>query len=420
MSKFREQLATVTPPYDWDDDLTLDGTEESEEWVAAGNHDLDLLEPDADDLSDDDLQAIILDAEESFSGNYDSQLSDALRHYADSGDLLGLYIKEAGQTPLLTSAEELELGLKVEYARELQASLSELAARLGEQSEAYFDALSEVQEKLEDARQARDKLVTANLRLVISVAKRYRGHGLPFMDLIQEGNLGLLRAIEKFKPKLGNRFSTYATWWIRQKVVRALINQSRTIRVPLHLNEKIRQVYEVNERFTQEHGRLPTPDELEQEMGLSSLEVQRLLGAIKIQPGSLNDLVGDDEDTERGDFIFDPDALTLEEIAVNNALSEVIETILLEIESHPDKNVRRLAVIVRMRKGLLPDVHGKTFTLEEVAERLSITRERVRQLEATAYEWVLRIGMKHGLPAYVDGTSSGNTGINVRKQRKSK
>ena len=252
-----------------------------------------------------------------------------------------LYLREIGKIPLLTSEEELALAKRV----------------------------------VEGDRRAKDKMAEANMRLVVSIAKRYSGRGLDFLDLIQEGNTGLLRAVEKFDPDKGFKFSTYATWWIRQAITRAIADQARTIRIPVHMVETINKLLRTQRRMTQELNREPTVEELAKELDMEPDKIEYVM-KIKQDITSLDGAVGrdDDEDSVLGDFIEDEDSATPEESASVQLLKEQVQAALGALSDREQK-------IIRMRFGL---DNGKSHTLEEVGQEFAVTRERIRQIEAKA------------------------------------
>ena len=292
--------------------------------------------PDMADLEEPNL-ADLAEEEELDEAALNSQYLDDV-----SDDSVRLYLREIGKIPLLTGDEELELAQKVK----------------------------------EGDKRAKDKMAEANMRLVVSIAKRYSGRGLDFLDLIQEGNTGLLRAVEKFDPDKGFKFSTYATWWIRQAITLAIADQARVIRIPVHMVETINKLLRTQRRMTQELNREPTMDELAKELDMEPSKIEYVM-KIKQDIHSLDAGVGRDgeeEDSVLGDFIEDEDSTTPEESASNQLLKEQVQAILSSLSDREQK-------IVKMRFGL---DNGKSHTLEEVGQEFAVTRERIRQIEAKA------------------------------------
>jgi len=283
----------------------------------------------------------------------------------DSDDTVSLYMREVGRIPLLTAEEEVILAKRLERGREARQRLR----RNGHDRERR----KRLEWEIEDGEMARKHLVKANSRLVISMAKKYIGQGVPFLDLIQEGNLGLMKAVEKFDYKRGHKFSTYATWWIRQAITRAIADQGRTIRVPVHMSDRIRKLYRLSQRLEKELGRAPTPEEIAREMDLPFKKVRWLL-RISQRPLSLEKPVGEERDSELGDFIRDEDAPAPSDTASHNLLQEELEQIFTALTP-------REARVLQLRFGLKD---GHAYTLKEVGEKFGLTRERIRQIEAEA------------------------------------
>ena len=290
-------------------------------------------------LNDDDFDPTLIDEEESedldslTTGQYLDDVSD---------DSVRLYLREIGKIPLLSAEEEMDLARRI----------------------------------IEGDKRAKDKMAEANMRLVVSIAKRYSGRGLDFLDLIQEGNTGLLRAVEKFDPDKGFKFSTYATWWIRQAITRAIADQARTIRIPVHMVETINKLLRTQRRMTQELNREPTIDELAKELDMEPEKIEYVI-KIKQDISSLDAGVGrdgEDDDSVLQDFIVDEDTVSPEDSASNQLLKEQVQDILSSLSDREQK-------IVRMRFGL---DNGKNHTLEEVGQEFAVTRERIRQIEAKA------------------------------------
>lgn len=280
-------------------------------------------------------------------------------------DPLGLYLKEISQVPLLTAEEEVELAKRMEAGRAAQKELK--------RNDLTPEERERLQAIVEDGMAARAHLIRANSRLVVSVAKKYIGRGMPFLDLIQEGNIGLVRTADKFNYRLGHKFSTYATWWIRQAVTRAIADQSRTIRVPVHMGDQITKLLRTAHRLTQELGREPTSQELADEMEIPRQKAEEMLKA-SYHPLSLDMPIDDEGENELGDFIEDGRVVMPDEDVNMAELRALLQEMLQEL---PPRAVR----ILQLRYGLLD---GQTYTLEEIGKKLGVTRERVRQIEAQA------------------------------------
>jgi RNA polymerase primary sigma factor len=284
-----------------------------------------------------------------------------------SDDTVGLYLKEMARVPLLSTEEEVDLAKRIERGKMADGKLAKLNGNASASTRQELFVL------LEDARAARDHLIKANTRLVVSIAKKYMSRGVPFLDLIQEGNLGLMKAVEKFDYHRGYRFSTYATWWIRQTITRAIADQGRTIRVPVHMSDRIRRLYKVARQMEQELGRKPTPDEIGKNLGVDSRKVQWMM-RVSWRPLSLETPVGEEEDSELGSFVEDESTPTPTQSAYQNLLRDKIEEVLSTLSP-------REARILRLRFGLH---NGRPYTLEEVGQKFGLTRERIRQIEGKA------------------------------------
>src|SRR5215813_5685119 len=301
-------------------------------------------------------------------------------------DPVGLYFRQMAQEPLLTAQEEIELAKRIEVGKEARRCLYRSGAR-----ELYGVAwVSHMERLVQDGQNAREHLGRANTRLVVSIAKRYMGQGLPFPDLIQEGNVGLMRAVDKYDYKRGNRFSTYATWWFRQAITRALAQKTRTIRIPLHMTERIRQMYRTAQLLEQNLGRRPTPEEIAMEMELPAENVRGMMDASQ-HAIALERPVGDDGDSEFGDFIEDQDSPSPVESATQHLLQETIEEVLSELTP-------RQSHILRLRFGL---GGGDLHTLEEIANKFGLSRERIRQLEKEALRRLRHPRLAHNLRDYL-------------------
>lgn len=282
-----------------------------------------------------------------------------------SDDMVGLYLKEMAHVPLLNTEEEVQLAKLLKKGEAAQRRLSKNGHNPNQQIQ--------LEQIIEDGRIAREHLIKANTRLVVSIAKKYVGRGVSFLDLVQEGNLGLMKAVEKFDYKRGYRFSTYATWWIRQTITRAIADQGRTIRVPVHMSDRIRRLYKVARELEQCNGRKPTPEEIALELDLEPRKVQWML-KVSWPTLSLEHPVGEEDDNEMGSFIEDDTTLTPTQHAYQNLLHEKVEEVLNTLSP-------REARILRLRFGL---VNGRSYTLEEVGQKFGLTRERIRQIEGKA------------------------------------
>ncbi|KAA3648220.1 MAG: RNA polymerase subunit sigma [Chloroflexi bacterium] len=285
----------------------------------------------------------------------------------ESVDAVGLYLKEMSRVPLLNNVEEVDLAKRIERAKKAQRQLKKLNSRAATKSRQELGML------IQDGHDAREHLIKANTRLVVSIAKRYMGRGVPFLDLIQEGNLGLMKAVNKYDYRRGFRFSTYATWWIRQTITRAIADQGRTIRVPVHMIDRIRLMYKTARQLEQKLGRPPQVEELSAALEMDVRKVQWML-KVSWLPLSLESPVGDEDDSELGMFVEDEKTPSPGQSAYQNMLGDKIEEILETLSP-------REARILRLRFGL---DDGRQYTLEEVGERFGLTRERIRQIEGKA------------------------------------
>ncbi len=311
----------------------------------------------ADDDDDQDLSLFEEDEDEDEDAE-EGQATD---------DSIALYLREMARVPLLTTAEEVSLAKRMERGEHAAARLKATSATRTVDSDARLRA------SIEDGRLARDHIIKANTRLVVSIAKKYMGRGVHFLDLIQEGNLGLMKAVEKFNYKLGFRFSTYATWWIRQTITRAIADQARTIRVPVHMNDRIRQLYKVTHELEQSLGRKPQPAEIAAEMGLDPGKIE-WMQTVSWRPLSLEQPVGEEEDSEFGSLIEDETEPSPSQTVIETLLRDKVEQVLSTLTPREQR-------IIRLRFGL---VNGKSYTLEEVGQKFGLTRERIRQIENRA------------------------------------
>ena len=300
----------------------------------------------------------------------------------DTDDTIGLYLKEVGRVPLLTAVEEVELAQRIERGRLAREELA--------RGNVTPRRRQELQMLIEDGWAAREHLITANSRLVISVAKKYMGRGVPFLDLIQEGNIGLIRAAKKFDYRRGHKFSTYATWWIRQAVTRAIADQGRTIRVPVHMGDQINKLLRVQHQLTQRLGRDPTVEELAVSLEVTPQKVENMIQVAR-RPLSLETPTDDEEDSVLGDFIQDDEFPAPDDTATYNLLREHLDSVL---DGLPPREVR----ILQLRYGLLD---GQAYTLEEVGRKMGVTRERVRQIEAQALSRLRHPAIRRKLREYL-------------------
>jgi len=288
-----------------------------------------------------------------------------------TADPVRMYLKEIGKVPLLTGPQEVDLAQRIEAGLVAAAKVADLEDRYGDTDLIPQAELVRLEASVADGLQAKRELIEANLRLVVSIAKRYLGRGMLFLDLIQEGNLGLIRAVEKFDYTKGFKFSTYATWWIRQAITRAIADQARTIRIPVHMVETINKVLRVQRQMLQELGREPTVEELAAKVGLTPARV-REIQRLALEPVSLETPVGEEDESHLGDFIEDQQAVAPADAAARALLNEAVGEALEELTDRERK-------IVRLRFGL---EDGQARTLEEVGKEFGVTRERIRQIES--------------------------------------
>jgi RNA polymerase primary sigma factor len=351
------------------DDEQVDGVlEELERHNVVCNMDAPLEE---DEVGDDEFDPS--DEEEVDMENIDLSVPDGV----SIEDPVRMYLKEIGKVQLLSADEEIELAKKMEEGAEAAEKLKELEAKLEEASASQKTKLEKEIKELKitvaDGEDAKNKLAEANLRLVVSIAKRYVGRGMLFLDLIQEGNLGLIKAVEKFDYRKGYKFSTYATWWIRQAITRAIADQARTIRIPVHMVETINKLIRVSRQLLQELGREPTPEEIAEELDMPVERVREIL-KISQEPVSLETPIGEEEDSHLGDFIQDDNVPVPADAATFTLLREQLGEVL-------DTLTEREQKVLILRFGL---EDGRGRTLEEVGKEFNVTRERIRQIEAKA------------------------------------
>ncbi|MCI7493021.1 MAG: RNA polymerase sigma factor RpoD [Lachnobacterium sp.] len=340
---------------------------------------LDYLEHNGIDVlkmtEDDDADDIILDEEDEVEVE---KIDLSVPEGVSVEDPVRMYLKEIGKVPLLSAEEEIDLAQKMEEGNVAQEKIIILKKRIEEsEDEAEIADLKEeiktLQKDVDAGAEAKKRLAEANLRLVVSIAKRYVGRGMLFLDLIQEGNLGLIKAVEKFDYRKGYKFSTYATWWIRQAITRAIADQARTIRIPVHMVETINKLIRVSRQLLQELGREPSPEEIAEEMGMPVERVREIL-KISQEPVSLETPIGEEEDSHLGDFIKDDNVPVPADAAAFTLLKEQLEEVLGTLTEREQK-------VLTLRFGL---EDGRARTLEEVGKEFNVTRERIRQIEAKA------------------------------------
>ncbi|WP_242622631.1 RNA polymerase sigma factor RpoD [Lachnoclostridium sp. Marseille-P6806] len=350
--------------------------------------------------SDDEL----MNEEEENEGEKELEIDmDAMAEGVNIEDPVRMYLKEIGKVPLLSADEEIDLAKKMEAGRlaeELSAKgITETAGGSPEGLELTEEELEIVRDKSREelalmqsrGTDAKNRLAEANLRLVVSIAKRYVGRGMLFLDLIQEGNLGLIKAVEKFDYRKGFKFSTYATWWIRQAITRAIADQARTIRIPVHMVETINKLVRVSRQLLQDLGREPTPAEIAAEMGIGEERVREII-KIAQEPVSLETPIGEEEDSHLGDFIQDDNVPVPAEAAAFSLLQDQLQEVLDTLTDREQK-------VLRLRFGL---DDGRARTLEEVGKEFNVTRERIRQIEAKALRKLRHPSRSRKLKDYLD------------------
>ena len=346
------------------------------------------ISDDDDDVDDD----ILLDEEDEVEvDKIDLSVPDGV----SVEDPVRMYLKEIGKVPLLSADEEIELAQKMEDGAVAAEKISILKGRMDnatdEEKADLKDEIKKLQKEVDFGADAKKRLAEANLRLVVSIAKRYVGRGMLFLDLIQEGNLGLIKAVEKFDYKKGYKFSTYATWWIRQAITRAIADQARTIRIPVHMVETINKLIRVSRQLLQELGREPSPEEIAAEMNMTVERVREILN-ISQEPVSLETPIGEEEDSHLGDFIKDDNVPVPADAAAFTLLKEQLEEVLGTLTEREQK-------VLRLRFGL---DDGRARTLEEVGKEFNVTRERIRQIEAKALRKLRHPSRSRKLKDYLD------------------
>lgn len=346
-------------------------------------------EPEALLMNDED--AVIEEEDELDVENIDLSVPEGV----SIEDPVRMYLKEIGKVPLLTADEEIVLAKQMEAGADAHNRLEEIEELLKDADDEKRAELLKEQKQMKmleyAGEEAKNRLAEANLRLVVSIAKRYVGRGMLFLDLIQEGNLGLIKAVEKFDYRKGYKFSTYATWWIRQAITRAIADQARTIRIPVHMVETINKLIRVSRQLLQELGREPFPEEIAEEMNMSVERVREIL-KISQEPVSLETPIGEEEDSHLGDFIQDDNVPVPADAAAFTLLREQLKDVLSTLTDREQK-------VLRLRFGL---DDGRARTLEEVGKEFNVTRERIRQIEAKALRKLRHPSRSRKLKDYLD------------------
>lgn len=344
-----------------------------------------------DDDSDDEILLDVDDEDEIEVEKIDLSVPDGV----SIEDPVRMYLKEIGKVPLLSAEEEIELAKNMEAGAVAKEKIAILKSR---EENATEEELAEIKEEIKNLQkdldagdEAKKRLAEANLRLVVSIAKRYVGRGMLFLDLIQEGNLGLIKAVEKFDYRKGYKFSTYATWWIRQAITRAIADQARTIRIPVHMVETINKLIRVSRQLLQELGREPSPEEIAEEMDIPVERVREIL-KISQEPVSLETPIGEEEDSHLGDFIQDENVPVPADAAAFTLLKEQLDEVLGTLTEREQK-------VLRLRFGL---DDSRARTLEEVGKEFNVTRERIRQIEAKALRKLRHPSRSRKLKDYLD------------------
>ncbi|MDE6420312.1 MAG: RNA polymerase sigma factor RpoD [Lachnospiraceae bacterium] len=359
------------------------------EKLDANGVDILRITEEEDDI---DEEEITLTDEEVDLENLDLSVPDGM----SIEDPVRMYLKEIGKVPLLSADDEIALAQRMEDGAQAAEIIEVLKEELAEAKEAAEKEdlerrIAEQQDLIDSGEDAKKKLAEANLRLVVSIAKRYVGRGMLFLDLIQEGNLGLIKAVEKFDYRKGYKFSTYATWWIRQAITRAIADQARTIRIPVHMVETINKLIRVSRQLLQELGREPTPEEIAKELNMPEDRVREIL-KISQEPVSMETPIGEEEDSHLGDFIQDDNVPVPADAAAFSLLKEQLGEVLGTLTEREQK-------VLKLRFGL---DDGRARTLEEVGKEFNVTRERIRQIEAKALRKLRHPSRSRKLKDYLD------------------
>ena len=390
VAKKKKNVLEYQEIVDYFSDATL-GEEQFDKIIELlEQNNVDILRITEDDEVD--AEEIVLSEEDEVDvENIDLSVPDGI----SIEDPVRMYLKEIGKVPLLSAEDEIDFAQKMEAGAVAQEKIAILEKRIGNVDEVEEAEIKEeierLKEDLEAGDEAKKRLAEANLRLVVSIAKRYVGRGMLFLDLIQEGNLGLIKAVEKFDYRKGYKFSTYATWWIRQAITRAIADQARTIRIPVHMVETINKLIRVSRQLLQELGREPTPEEIAEEMKLPVERVREIL-KISQEPVSLETPIGEEEDSHLGDFIQDDNVPVPADAAAFTLLKEQLVEVLSTLTEREQK-------VLRLRFGL---DDGRARTLEEVGKEFNVTRERIRQIEAKALRKLRHPSRSRKLKDYLD------------------
>ncbi len=386
LAKKKKNVLEYSEINDFFAELSLNEDQMDNVLEVLENSGIDVLkvsESDDDDIPDDD-DMMLSEEDEVDMENIDLSVPDGI----SIEDPVRMYLKEIGKVPLLTADQEINLAKEMEAGLEAEKELAESKESGTKLSKAKLD---EIEMAIYKGNEAKKRLAEANLRLVVSIAKRYVGRGMLFLDLIQEGNLGLIKAVEKFDFRKGFKFSTYATWWIRQAITRAIADQARTIRIPVHMVETINKLIRVSRQLLQELGREPIPEEVAKEMNMPVERVREIL-KISQEPVSLETPIGEEEDSHLGDFIQDDNVPVPADAAAFTLLKEQLVEVLGTLTEREQK-------VLRLRFGL---DDGRARTLEEVGKEFNVTRERIRQIEAKALRKLRHPSRSRKLKDYLD------------------
>ncbi len=384
LAKKKKNVLEYSEINDFFTELALNEEQMDNVLEVLENSGIDVLRvQDADDDIPDDDDMVLSEEDEVDMENIDLSVPDGI----SIEDPVRMYLKEIGKVPLLTAEQEIDLAMAMEAGVDAEKALAEDEGE-GKLTE---EQIKEYKQAIYEGEEAKKRLAEANLRLVVSIAKRYVGRGMLFLDLIQEGNLGLIKAVEKFDFRKGFKFSTYATWWIRQAITRAIADQARTIRIPVHMVETINKLIRVSRQLLQELGREPLPEEVAKEMNLPVERVREIL-KISQEPVSLETPIGEEEDSHLGDFIQDDNVPVPADAAAFTLLKEQLVEVL-------DTLTEREQKVLRLRFGL---DDGRARTLEEVGKEFNVTRERIRQIEAKALRKLRHPSRSRKLKDYLD------------------